>query len=117
MQSRRSGLKAVVIGANIYAVGGYDGNDRLSTVECLDSKRMQPRWENVAPMLRPRSNFAITAIENQIRVMGGNEGVLAECEIYCPKNNRWTMCPPLDRRMGMAAVTISDLPRNHALRF
>ena len=119
MQSRRSGLKAVVIGANIFAVGGYDGNDRLSTVECLDTKRMQPRWENVAPMLSQRSNFAIAAIENQIRVIGGYRpgGVFAECENYCPRNNLWTMCPSLDRgQSATAAVTISDLPMNHALR-
>ena len=120
MLSRRSGLKAIVCGGLIYAIGGYDGNDRLSSVERLNPHRLLPGWQQVAPMLSQRSNFAIASLEDKIQVIGGYRpgGVFAGCEIYDPEANTWTPCASLARgQSAVAAVTISDLPTHHSIPY
>ena len=85
----------------IYVLGGYDGAERLRSVECFTpgqgpNSRLQ--WHRVADMLEPRSNFSVVVMEGRLVVTGGfrqeegeegEEGsVCAEVEVYCPATNR-----------------------------
>ena len=38
----------------VYIIGGYDGQLRLSLVECLDLNVDDPQWQAVAPMSQRR---------------------------------------------------------------
>ena len=38
----------------VYVIGGYDGQSRLSTVECLDLSAEEPSWQQVASMAQRR---------------------------------------------------------------
>jgi hypothetical protein len=57
MLSRRSGTGAVSFNGFLYAVGGYDGVNRLRTCERYDPK--EKKWTRIAVMNSPRSNFGI----------------------------------------------------------
>ncbi len=53
----------------VYAVGGYDGQSRLSSVECYDS--FSNRWTEVAPMKEAVSSPAVASCVNKLFVIGG----------------------------------------------
>ena len=98
-------------------MGGEDGQDTLSSVECLDPLRLLPGWKLVAPMMSQRSRFATASIEEKIQVIGGYSGhVFKECEIYNPETNTWSPCAPLAKGIGsLAAITISNLSEGHSI--
>lgn len=53
MQCKRLGVGVAVINRLLYAVGGYDGNQRLKSVECYNPER--DVWMFVADMQVARS--------------------------------------------------------------
>ena len=53
----------------VYAVGGYDGQSRLSSVECYDS--FSNRWTEVAPMKEAVSSPAVASCASKLFVIGG----------------------------------------------
>ena len=112
-------LRAVVHRGKIYAMGGYDGQDRLSSVECLDPQRLLPGWKLVAPMMSQREDFATASMEDRIHAIGGyNDGdfTIRECETYNPETNTWSPCAQLAEGLkGAAAITISNLPAGHSI--
>ena len=63
----------------IYAIGGFDGEDYLSSVERYDE--LTDRWVQVASLKRKRCTMAaVGSIDNQyIYVMGGFETVPLDC--------------------------------------
>lgn len=53
----------------MYVVGGYDGQNRLSSVECYDS--FSNRWTEVAPLKEAVSSPAVTSCVGKLFVIGG----------------------------------------------
>ena len=53
MSTRRIGVGCAVLNRLLYAVGGYDGENRLSSVECYDPEHNQ--WTEVRAMNTMRS--------------------------------------------------------------
>lgn len=62
-------LMAVVPCVQVYVVGGYDGQNRLSSVECYDS--FSNRWTEVAPLKEAVSSPAVTSCVGKLFVIGG----------------------------------------------
>jgi len=58
----------VALGKMIYVVGGYDGQNQLSSVERYNTEANV--WESVAPMSEPRSALSVTALDGKIYAMG-----------------------------------------------
>lgn len=58
-----------VFSVQVYAVGGYDGQSRLSSVECYDS--FSNRWTEVAPMKEAVSSPAVSSCAGKLFVIGG----------------------------------------------
>lgn len=50
-------------------MGGYDGQNRLSSVECYDS--FSNRWTEVAPLKEAVSSPAVTSCIGKLFVIGG----------------------------------------------
>lgn len=50
-------------------VGGYDGQNRLNSVECYDS--FSNRWTDVAPLKEAVSSPAVTSCVGKLFVIGG----------------------------------------------
>lgn len=53
MMTRRIGVGVAVINRLLYAVGGFDGSNRLSSCECYNPDRDE--WKTMAPMNTVRS--------------------------------------------------------------
>jgi len=101
----------------VFVLGGFDGQRRLKTVECLSpSSKIGPdRWIQTADMFTQRSNFSTTEVDGKIFVMGGFEGsgVINKAEMYDGMTNSWTECPPMNmKRSALNAVTLSGLPNS-----
>lgn len=53
MQSKRMGVGLAVVNRLLYAIGGFDGDSRLATVECYHPENNE--WTTVPPMKHGRS--------------------------------------------------------------
>lgn len=53
----------------IYAVGGFDGFYRLSSVECYDT--FSNSWSTLAPLPQAVSSAAVVSCLNKLYVLGG----------------------------------------------
>jgi kelch-like protein 12 len=53
-QIRRRYVAAASLNGKCYIIGGYDGQSRLSLVECLDLTVEDPQWQSVSSMLQRR---------------------------------------------------------------
>ena len=53
MNSKRIGVGVAVVNRLLYAVGGFDGQNRLRSVECYNPDKDE--WQYVAPMNTTRS--------------------------------------------------------------
>ena len=111
MSMLRSRVGVAVMRNRLYAIGGYNGTDRLNTVEVFDAETKQ--WSKVASMNCKRrwatselvicegffmiwsSNSAVGAVSvgDKLFVCGGFDGVssLETVEQYDPDCDRWTM--------------------------
>ncbi len=50
MTKRRRYAAAAAIGKRLYVVGGYDGRQRMNSVECLDLSQENATWQPVASL-------------------------------------------------------------------
>jgi len=89
MLSPRSGVGLVAFNDALYAIGGFSGHHRLSSVEKYSLT--EPNWSFVAEMMCPRSNFASVIAENTIYAIGGFNGThtISYVESYDPILNMW----------------------------
>ena len=106
LSTPRSGLRAMVMEERIFVLGGYDGTERLSSVECFRPGMTRTTWYLVPDMLYRRSNFSTCVLEGKLMVAGGYkkdnmvEGtdgeVCGEVDLYWPRENKWTEGPSLN---------------------
>ena len=43
-------MASAAVKTRVYVIGGYDGQSRLRTVECLDLSEVTPAWQTVSEM-------------------------------------------------------------------
>lgn len=96
MPTSRSFVNSVVIGADIYVIGGYDGTSRLGTVEVYNTKTN--KWRTVASMPTARSGFSAEVVHGKIYCMGGYNGTnsLKNIEEYNPATDTWETKKDID---------------------
>lgn len=72
-----------------YAFGGFNGQERLSTVEVYDPELQ--KWSQGKTMMCKRSAVGVAALDDFIYVCGGYDGItsLSTVEQFCPKNDSW----------------------------
>ena len=54
LTKRRRYVAAASVDGKVYVIGGYDGQSRLSTVECLDLSAEDLHWQTVSSMSQRR---------------------------------------------------------------
>ena len=93
----------------VFCLGGYDGENVLSSVEHLVNLKSQ--WEFVESMLTPRKWFAAVNYKEMIYAIGGLSDIgknttLKSVEKYNPDENEWTyVCDMnIERRSHSACV-------------
>ncbi|CAK8688372.1 unnamed protein product [Clavelina lepadiformis] len=99
MKTLRSGLSAVVLNSEIYAIGGYG----LSSVEKynLDTKI----WIDVSSMNEERWDGSACVVDGLIWVFGGEDAKTVE--FFDPATNKWQVSTNMDRqRWGPCVLSI-----------
>ncbi|KAM4702454.1 kelch-like protein 35 [Discoglossus pictus] len=83
--------KMATLKGEVYAVGGFDGVERLSSVERYN--QFTNSWSPVTPMLEAVSSAAVVSCMNKLYVIGGALGAYEntnKVQCYDPEENKWT---------------------------
>lgn len=108
MRTARSRVGVAVVNGLLYAIGGYDGQSRLSTVEVFNPET--ETWTRVSSMKTQRSAMGTVVLDGQIYVCGGYDGKssLNSVETYCPETDRWTPVSDMSVSRSAGGVTVFD---------
>ncbi|NXF72605.1 KLH18 protein, partial [Sclerurus mexicanus] len=108
MTTARSRVGVAVVNGLLYAIGGYDGQLRLSTVEVYNPET--DSWAKVESMNSKRSAMGTVVLDGQIYVCGGYDGnsSLNSVESYSPETNKWTAVTPMSSNRSAAGVTVFE---------
>ncbi|XP_068002525.1 kelch-like protein 18 isoform X2 [Melanerpes formicivorus] len=108
MGTARSRVGVAVLNGLLYAIGGYDGQLRLSTVEVYNPET--DSWSKVESMNSKRSAMGTVVLDGQIYVCGGYDGTssLNSVESYSPETNKWTVLTPMSSNRSAAGVTVFE---------
>jgi len=97
MHEARSNFALVAVKEKLFAIGGFDGKKRLSSVEVYDVKLNA--WRQCASMTWPREGLAAVGVVRggeegggaEILAIGGFDGsrVLRSVERYVVEEDRW----------------------------
>ena len=106
MTTRRFAVSGSALNGILYAVGGYDGTEYLSTVARLDPR--EGRSTPVASMHGQRGGHSCIATGNiQVYAFGGySKAAIQHCEVYDARAESWRPIAPLSecRAYGAAAA-------------
>lgn len=102
-----TGAGIVVLDGQLFAVGGYDGTQHLSTVECYSPCNDQ--WMNITQMKSNRCYVGTAVMCGKLYAVGGYDGLslLDTCESYDPLVQEWTLMPSMSTSrcdMGVAVL-------------
>jgi len=92
-------------------VGGFDGVDRLQTVEAYSPAANE--WHTVPRMLSPRSNFGIEVVDDWLFAVGGFNGFMTtfNAEYYDEKANEWHDVQDMGiNRSALSCCVVPGLP-------
>ena len=87
---------AVLNDGKLYGVGGYSGDDALSSVERYDPA--SNAWEEVSPMAEARNLAAVAVLDGNLYAVGGyddDDHHLSSVERYDPGTDAWEAVAPL----------------------
>uniref|UniRef100_A0A8C6XBJ4 BTB domain-containing protein n=1 Tax=Naja naja TaxID=35670 RepID=A0A8C6XBJ4_NAJNA len=88
--------KMAVLGGKVYVLGGFDGVQRLNSVEIYDS--FHNCWSEATPLMICVSSFGAASYKNKLYVIGGGpNGKLAtdNTQCYDPTTNNWCLKTPM----------------------
>lgn len=94
MNEGRRALAAIAMPDGIYAVGGYNGKDYISSVERYDIAAN--RWEIVSKLNAPKCTMTAVASPNFhcFYVIGGFNGIqLNDVEVYDKETQQFIVLP------------------------
>ncbi len=88
----RAGLGVGVTSKGVYAVGGFNNNGILSSVERYDAAKNE--WEKISSMWRMRAFSGVGVLDNNLYVLGGytewkSGAVESSVERYDEEANMW----------------------------
>ncbi|CAM4590496.1 hypothetical protein PO909_031170 [Leuciscus waleckii] len=102
--------KMAVVGGKVYVLGGFDGTQRLNSVEAYDP--FHNCWTEAAPLMLSVSSFSAASYDKCIFVIGGGpNGKLAtnNMQSFDSLSNKWSLkCPMPTEAKCTNAVTFKD---------
>ncbi|PAA76163.1 hypothetical protein BOX15_Mlig020954g1 [Macrostomum lignano] len=103
-------VAAAAIKSTIYAIGGFDGRERLNAVSCLDLQDPSPGWRSITPMRHKRGLSAAASYQGRIFVCGGFDGSvrLRSLEVYDPKIDEWRLLQDMATPREGAGLLVAD---------
>jgi N-acetylneuraminic acid mutarotase len=109
METPKCFLSVAKLGSNIYCMGGYNGNNWLSSVEKYNPETNA--WLYVEPMQAIRSDACAVTYDGKIFVVGGTNGseTFSSTEVFDPERKKWVLGPRLNiPRSGLMAIILDD---------
>ncbi|KAJ7996830.1 hypothetical protein DPEC_G00222590, partial [Dallia pectoralis] len=106
---RRKHMMAALLG-KLYAVGGFNERDSLTSVECYSTYDNQ--WQTVAPLLLAVNSAALVGCSGKLYVIGGavtNDCNTNKVQCYDPDEDQWSYastCPFSQKCIN--AVTLNE---------
>lgn len=111
LTKRRRYVASASLNGKVYIIGGYDGQSRLSLVECLDLTVEDPQWQSVSSMSQRRGLAGVCVYKGEIYVCGGFDGYNrhTSMECYNPLADQWrTLSGMAVGREGAGLVVAGD---------
>lgn len=92
----------------LYAIGGFDGTYRLSSVECYHPENDE--WTMVSSMDCSRSGAGVASLGQYIYVVGGYDGKrqLNSVERYDTERDQWEYVSNVTIARSALSVTVLD---------
>ncbi|KAK6176720.1 hypothetical protein SNE40_014964 [Patella caerulea] len=112
LTKRRRYVSAASVNGCVYVIGGYDGQSRLNSVECLDMTDNESNWVTVSCMHHRRGLAGVCVYKDQVYVCGGFDGYArhTSMEKYNPVIDQWTLLSGMAvSREGAGLVVAGDL--------
>ncbi|XP_062913206.1 kelch-like protein 18 [Mobula hypostoma] len=108
MMTSRSRVGVAMVNGLLYAIGGFDGQSRLSTVEVYNPET--DKWTKVASMNSKRSAMGTAVMDGHIYVCGGYDGIssLNSVECYAPETDKWVAVTAMNACRSAAGVTVFE---------
>ena len=103
MPTARSWFSTSVVNGKIYAIGGWLGGERLSTVEEYDPATNT--WTKKADMLKARYNLTTCVVDGKIYAIGGGGGN-NRVEQYDPSTDTWTRKTDMTNGRGFLGASV-----------
>ncbi|KAK1336126.1 hypothetical protein QTO34_003926 [Cnephaeus nilssonii] len=102
--------KMVVLHGQLFVVGGFDGRQRLRSVERYDP--FSNTWESAEPLLEAVSSAAVVPCAGRLYVIGGaRQDNISTDKVQCfdPKEDRWSLQAPAPfSQRCLEAVSLED---------
>lgn len=109
MMNSRCYVSTVELNDQVYSIGGFNGHERLQSVEKFDPTKQS--WAHVAPMKKIRSDASAVTYGNKIIVLGGytGEDILDSIEVYDSEKDEWAFGARMNvPRSGLKAAILGD---------
>lgn len=108
MHSKRLAVGVAVVNRLLYAIGGFDGENRLNTVECYHPENNA--WSYVLPMKYQRSGAGVAVLNQYIYVVGGFDGTrqLATVERFDTDKQMWDEVKAMKIARSALSVNVID---------
>lgn len=106
MKSPRSQFCLTVVDGYMYAIGGHDGTEVLSSVEQYNFQANE--WSSVASLPQPLRCLTSVAFRGNLYVFGGESvnQISDKCYKYCPKADTWTELPPMSTPRALCGSVV-----------
>lgn len=108
MHSKRLGVGVAVVNRLLYAIGGFNGNERLSSMECYHPENNA--WTILPSMETGRSGAGVAALNQYIYVVGGFDGrvQLSLVERYDTEQQIWDNVATIQIARSALSLTVLD---------
>jgi len=108
MRRKRWGAAVVVVGEEIFVMGGYDGTAWIKDVEVYDMD--MDHWRNCRWMTSRRMAAGMVQVGGHILLIGGFDGLtyLNSVECYDPASDRWYHMPAMFEKRARMGITEID---------
>ena len=106
----RNGAGATSLNGFVYAIGGYDGETQLNSVESYSPA--SDIWITVSLLIHRRSALSAAVLCGKLYVVGGHdgEGFLNALEEYVPEQNCWKLVSSMNLGRSGARIVIGWKP-------
>ena len=92
----------------LYAIGGWDGQSVVPSVEWYDPDS-STQWKSGPALGQPRKRLAVASLDGRVYAVGGSDGknALSSVEVFDQHTRQWTPLSPMHHaRMFAACVTL-----------